>query len=139
MSPTTLASRIARFLPTSTTPRYVRVYDNEGETADRYTVVFTGQAATLRLEGAPNHYPYLAMGGSPFQPNGFCQHGETEGQACDTIRPGGGYVWPPALGRKNHLGTRIRFADLPADCQTAALRDYRAIWGIDEPEMLMAA
>lgn len=36
----------------------------------------------------------------------------------------------PAIGRKCHLGRRIRFQDLPADCQKLVLSDYREIWRV---------
>lgn len=97
-------------------PRYVRIYDNGGETADRYTAVFTGK----RGKGQ-----YVGMSAEPFHPQGFGQHGETrDSRPCDVDRHG----WPPAMGRKNHLGTRIPFDALPADCQSLVLSDYNAIW-----------
>jgi hypothetical protein len=117
-------------------PRYVRCYDNGGPDApdgscDRYTVVFTGRAAKSKGIGwQPDQWPYLAMSGSPFHPQGFGQHGHTNHQPCDTLthNPKRPYGWPPAIGRRNHLGTRIRFQDLPPDCRKLVLRDYKEIW-----------
>lgn len=123
-------------------PRYVRVYDNGGPdvengSVDRYTVVFSGNYNNLgrsRFSGRTSniHY-YLAMSGAPFHPQGFCQHGDVEYRCIDTIgKNGRGYVWPPAIGRKCHLGKRIRWEDLPKDCQKAAMEDYKDIWDIQE-------
>lgn len=110
-------------------PRWVRVYDNGGADAggsiDQYTVVFTGRAPVMKGgPGQANQYPYLAMNCAPFHPQGFGQHGHTNHSPCDT--PNG--TWPPALGRKNHLGTRIKFSDLPYDCRRCVINDYLAIW-----------
>jgi hypothetical protein len=103
-------------------PRWVRVYDNGGETVDRYTVVFTHAAVSRKFGG---RVPYLAMNGSPYAPQGFCQHGDT-GRPCDTM----GVGWAPAIGRKCHLGRRIEFIALPLDCQKAVWRDYADYWDI---------
>lgn len=106
-------------------PRYVRVYDNNNESVDRYSVVFTGN---YRGTGANRSaYQYLGMSAAPFHPQGFCQHGESQDQ-IDVNRSG----FAPAIGRKNHLGKRITFADLPGDCQSVVMRDYRAIWNLNE-------
>lgn len=110
-------------------PRWVRCYDNGGETADRYTVVFTGRAA------GKAGWPYLAMSAAPFHPQGFGQHGDAGVGACWPVdcngkQDGRTFVWPPALGRKNHLGTRIRFQDLPEDCKRCVWSDYSELWTI---------
>lgn len=108
-------------------PRYVRVYDNEGRSFDRYTAVFSGRTAVMRGgPGQPNQYPYIGMSANPYHPQGFGQHGHTDHSACDAV----GGKWPPAIGRSNHLGKRIAFADLPADCQDLVIRDYIAIWNL---------
>jgi hypothetical protein len=103
-------------------PRYVRCYDN-GESGDRYTVVFSKKSVT---QNRPHYFMYLGMSGAPFHPQGVCQHGETPHWPCDAKNG----KWPPAIGRKNHLGKRIAFADLPADCQKAVLNDYKDLWNI---------
>jgi hypothetical protein len=82
--------------------RGVRIYDNggpdkKGGSVDRYTVCYR------------ECHPYVGMCSHPFHPQGVCQHGE-HWQAID--RP-----------RHAHLGKRISFDDLPADCQTVVLRD----------------
>lgn len=91
------------------TPKYVRVYDNGGETVDRYTVVYSQMRDGWQR--------YTLMSGAPFYPQGVCQHGEIESwRAIDRPRYG-------------HLGRKIRYEDLPADCQRAVMQDYRAYWG----------
>lgn len=112
-------------------PRYVRCYDNGGRSFDRYTVCFTGRAATLRGPGGWE-YLYLGMSDHPFHPQGFGQHGVTKGFHCDCLggKRGTEYRRPPAVGRKNHLGVRIHFQDLPPDCQKAVLTDYKEIWSL---------
>jgi hypothetical protein len=124
--------RRRRLLPDGV-PKYVRVYDNGGETADRYSVVFTGRYE----KGTPKDgkwFSYLAMSGSPFHPQGIGIHGSTQHQPADTIDGEGGWKWPPAIGRKCHLGKRIRFEDLPEDCRRLTLSDYGEIWGLDTDE-----
>jgi len=100
-------------------PRWVRVYD-EPSTMDRYTVVYTGHYRRNPREG----YQYLGMSEDP---RGYSQHGESEFSPIDT--PDG--KWAPAIGRKCHLGRRIPFAELPAECQALVLQDYRELWGLD--------
>jgi hypothetical protein len=90
-------------------PRYVRCYDNKGASIDRYTVVFTGRYG---------YFMYLAMNARPFDPQGFGQHGESQGEPIDR----------PTYG---HLGTKIKFADLPEDCQKLVISDYKGIWSLD--------
>ena len=114
------AAREARLLPNGV-PRWIRCYDNRDETIDRYTVVFTGRYTHL----TGGEHNYLAMNSAPFHPQGFGQHGSTD---FVTDCPNG--AWPPALGRKCHLGWRIKFEDLPADCQKVALADYVFLWGL---------
>lgn len=105
-------------------PRWIRAYDNGGETIDRYTVVYTGRypknSSAYRTE-----YEYVGMSADPFHPQGFGQHGGTTYGPCDT-RDGR----PPAIGRKCYLGRRIAFRDLPPDCRQLVMADYRAIWGL---------
>jgi hypothetical protein len=55
------------------------------------------------------------MNAAPFHPQGFGQHGESDRGPVD---------FPPCrLGRRNHLGKRILFADLPPDCQRLVVQD----------------
>jgi hypothetical protein len=105
-------ARAARLMPNGI-PRYVRCYDNGGATADRYTVVYTGN-----YPGKPRGvYEYVGMNSHPFHPLGFGQHGESQNGPIDR----------PSYG---HLGKRIAFNDLPDDCKRLVLSDYRADWGL---------
>jgi hypothetical protein len=69
----------------------VRVYDNGGETADRYTVVYMG------MPEGQGSYGARGMDAHPFHPQGIG-------------------MWVSAMPGR-HLGKRIRLEDLPADCQ----------------------
>lgn len=117
-------TRLARFLPNGI-PRYVHCYDNGGPdgksgSIDRFTVVFTG-----RYKGRQG-CDYLAMSSQPFHPQGFGQHGWNQ-IPIDANNSG----FAPAIGKRNHLGRRIAFQDLPADCQKFVLKDYAEIWGLE--------
>ena len=113
--------RTANLLPNGE-PKYIRAYDNGGTSADRYTVVYTGR---YRGKG---WFQHVGMSALPFHPQGVGMHGESERQ-IDTNKSG----FAPAIGRKNHLGKRITFAELPPDCQKLVLADYRAFWNLPEP------
>ena len=102
-------ARRERLLPEGK-PRYIRCYDNGGETLDRYTVVYTGR---YRGDG---WFQYISMNSSPFHPQGIGQHGEHPTQ-----------IDRPSYG---HLGKKITFDDLPEDCQKLVMQDYNAIWGL---------
>lgn len=76
----------------------IKCYDNGGKTIDhRYTVVF------IQRPSLGNTYECLGMDDSPFNARGICMHGNA------------------VLGR--HLGKRIKFEDLPRDCQIAVKND----------------
>ena len=116
-------------------PKYIRVYDNSGASFDRYTVVYTGHYQTKlwtdgKLRDADGHardrrFLYVGMSEFPFHPQGFGQHGEATAGPID-VTDG----WPPAMGRKNHLGTRIPFSKLPPDCKRLVKRDYNELWNL---------
>ena len=130
MTKTAYQKRRERFMPNGI-PRWVRVYDNggvdvEGGSIDRYTVVFTGRYTHL----TGGEHSYLAMNGCPFYPQGFGQHGSADFQIDAYDHQTHRSIWPPAIGRKNHLGTRIHFTDLPRDCQICTLMDYLSIWDL---------
>jgi len=119
-----------RLLPNNI-PRYVRCYDDNGGSADRYTVVFTG---TYNNIGKPKHSPtvssihyYIGMSGAPYHPQGICQHGESEWRCIDVNDKG----FAPAIGRKNHLGKRISWDNLPDDCKQVVTQDYKEIWDLE--------
>lgn len=106
-------TRTERLLPGGI-PRYIRCYDNGGRSADRYTVVFTG-----RYKGRQG-CDYLAMSAYPFHPQGVGQHGWNKN-----------VIDRPSYG---HLGWKIKFSDLPEDCQKLVLQDYRDIWKLEQNE-----
>lgn len=117
--------RANRLLPNGI-PKYIRIYDNgglavDGGTADRYTVVFTGNYT----HNTGGEHQVLGMSGEPYHPQGVCLHSSYREQV-DAPGPG----WPPAIGRKCHLGTRIRFSELPKICQHVVLTDYSSLWDI---------
>jgi hypothetical protein len=119
----TTTQRQNRLMPGGV-PRYVRVYDNGGETWDRFTAVFARKSITAEH---PHYFVYGRMSSMPFHPQGFGQHGESKFSPVDAMNG----QWPPAIGRKCHLGKRIRFQDLPEDCRKLVLRDYKEIWGLE--------
>jgi hypothetical protein len=106
-------ARKARLMPHGV-PKWVRCYDDGGKTLDRYTVVFTGRYKDRPKWGERGHCEYLGMSENPFSPQGFGQHGDD----------------PSAIDRPtySHLGKRIKFADLPPNCQNCVKQDYRALW-----------
>lgn len=112
-------------------PRWIRVYDNGGETVDRFTVLFTGRIAGK----APGWNFYLGMSKNPYHPQGFGQHGEYQGQPYDVNRHG----FAPAIGRKCHLGRRIRFDVLPEPCRRLVVDDYAEYWRLDKQAAFKAA
>jgi hypothetical protein len=111
-------------------PRWIRCYNNGGTDAggsmDQYTVCFTGRAAVTHTPGYASEYPYVAMNAAPFHPQGFGQHGSSKGKHCDTNKWG----FAPMVGKRNHLGLRIRFQDLPEDCRKLVVQDYKEIWNL---------
>jgi hypothetical protein len=114
--------RLASLLPGGK-PRWVRCYDYGERHLDRYTVVFTG-----RYPKVPGWYQYLCLGTDP---RGYCQHGESQHTPIDV--PASGLSWAgPSVGRRNHLGLRIAFSDLPPACQAVVLSDYRELWDLPE-------
>jgi hypothetical protein len=91
----------------------IRIYDNgqdDNATLDQFTVVFTKPVVTAW--GGRLSYSYLGMSVNPFDPQGFGQHGESWDQPIDKPQ------W-------RHLGRKIKFEDLPADCQKAVLNDLK--------------
>lgn len=114
LSPAKMAERIARFVPGGI-PRWIHVYDNGGETADRYTVVFTGRYR----EKTGGSFWHVTMSGAPTHPQGVCMHGESEHTQIDS----------PTYG---HLGKKISFHDLPEACRNIIVHDYSELWDLTE-------
>lgn len=120
--------RLRRLLPNNY-PRYVRVYDNGGESADRYTVVFTGKYNSIgRSRGSSRAdvaYWHIGMSENPFHPQGVCLW-DSHTRIIDL----GKDSFPPKIGAKCHLGKRIQWHQLPEECQKAALHAYRELWNL---------
>lgn len=114
--------RASRILPNGK-PRYIRCYDNGGETIDRYTCVFTGNYNNIgkgrKSDRRYDEFIYLGMSGAPFHPQGFGQHGSSVTQID---RP-----------KYSHLGKKVQYDDLPSDVQLCIMQTYLDIWNfIDE-------
>lgn len=69
---------------------------------DRYTVLY---GAPIWTADMGRNVPYVGMSAAPFHPQGFGQHGEM-----------------PSYNRAA-LGKKIRFLDLPPDCQKLVVQD----------------
>lgn len=95
------------------TPRYIRCYDNGGETADRYTVVFTGRYK----QNTGGEFWYVGMSGNPFHPLGIGTHGSSRTQ-----------IDYPSYG---HLGKKVKFDDLTENCKLCVLQTYKDLWEIN--------
>jgi len=93
-------------------PRYIRCYDNQGLTIDRYTVVFTGRY-THKTNG---DFIDLSMNSNPYHPQGFGQYGYSD--------------YPIDRPAYSHLGKKIKFDDLPEDCKKLVLSDYIDLWDL---------
>ena len=94
-------------------PRYIVIYDNGGETADRFTVIFTREVNA-------GYYQGVGMSAAPFHPQGFCQHFE--------------YNYRIDKPSYKHLGKRIGFTDLPSSCQKAVMQDYVYLYDLVKGE-----
>jgi len=105
------AARIASLLPNGK-PKKVRCYDNGGRTADRFTVVFSGHWRGKTIGWTS----LLHMSSAPYHPQGVGIHDQVQGT--------------PDHPRYSHLGKKISFDALPADCQKAVLEDYKVLWDL---------
>jgi hypothetical protein len=93
-------------------PAYVLdVFDNKGETADRYTVLFTDEHLTQHgdKQFATTYVPYLGMSGAPSHPQGISQWGET--CAYDAV------AYRYRCGKQ-----RIKWLDLPENIRRHVVR-----------------
>ena len=108
-------ARTDKFMPNGV-PKKIRLYDNGGETADRYTVVFTG-----RIPGKGTGQCWgRGMSSDPFHPQGIGTWFEYDRMIdCPTY---------------SHIGKKIKFEDAPAQVQKSIVVDYKYIWGLHSPE-----
>jgi len=112
-------------------PKWVRVYSNlntKNESFDCFTVVYTKKAIVneRELETGEKYvysrsFVYLGMSEKPYHPQGFGQHGESEHDPIDK----------PTY---SHLGRKIKFSELPTDCQHCAIETYLDLWNISKDE-----
>ena len=107
-----IRDRESRLIPDGI-PRYIHCYDNGGKTADRYTVVFTG-----RYSKPGGEFWHLGMSAKPYHPQGVCLSGASREQ-----------IDYPRYG---HLGKRIKFENLPDQCMSVVLKEYRQLWNIEK-------
>jgi hypothetical protein len=105
--------RKMRLLPDGK-PRYIRCYDNDGNTADQYTVCFTGNYT----KNTGGEFWNLFMNAMPFSPQGI---GMSNSESFQIDKPS-----------YKHLGKKIKFDDLPDDCQKLVLQDYVYLWNITD-------
>lgn len=84
-------------------PARFRIYDNDGETFDRFTII---DSKCCRVQGIRT-YIYLGFSEDPFHPQGFGQHGELSGSS---------YVEHTANNFAS-MGKRIAGNDLPKQGQ----------------------
>lgn len=89
----------------------IRVYDNGGKTADRYTVYYL----TPQYFHGEKFYIYIGMSAYPTHPQGIGEHGEVSSSQL------------PRHKYHRGIGKRIEFADLPVDCQTVVNRELEVI------------
>jgi hypothetical protein len=117
---TTLEERQAKLIKQDGSPKEIMIFDNGGETWDRYTVIYTGPYIHLTGGAAL----YVGMSSNPFNPQGFGQHGEL----------GRIYITHAELPDYLHLGKRLDFQDLPEDCRTLVMNDYTDLWDLKPTE-----
>ena len=91
-------------------PSKLKVYDNNGASADQYTAVFTGKT----IEG---EFVYLGMSKNPYHPQGVGMHG-TSRERID-------------VPRYSHLGKPAKFHTLPINVKRCILHTYAELWNLD--------
>jgi hypothetical protein len=90
-------------------PRWIRCFDNGGETWDRYSVEFTRPNDF----GMSGYVVGRGMSANPFHPGGFGQWFEMRAYE---------------IGRKrSHWGKRVKFQDLPEAVKRCITQDYREL------------
>jgi len=83
----------------------LEIRDNQGETLDRYCVVY--DYSDQETANGEKLYWSVCMNSAPFHPQGIGSHG-------------------PAMPGK-HLGKKIKFSQLPADCQKLVMQDLSEV------------
>lgn len=94
---------------TDGTPKYVSCWMTKRDpTGDCYTVLYT-----RIFNGCWNG---VGMSEYPTWPTGFGQH----------------FDYDRTRTPKLHIGSRIKFSELPPDCQKLVVRDYCELWSTGE-------
>lgn len=91
-------------------PTKVRCYTNDGETIDRYSIVFTGSYR----KNTDNQFWSLCCSSNPSHPQGVGSFNEDD-QMIDR----------PSYG---HLGAKIGFLELPTTVQRLVVSYYLDLW-----------
>jgi len=91
-------------------PIKVRCYTNDGETIDRYTIVFSGNYR----DRTDRQFWSLCCSGNPTHPQGVGSLGEDRQQ-----------IDYPTYG---HLGSKIAFRELPTEVQSLVVCYYLDLW-----------
>ena len=104
-------------------PSKVRCYTNDGETIDRYTIVFSGnyrgRLGRVLLPGNSGRVFWsLCCSSNPTHPLGVGTLAEDRQQ-----------IDYPTYG---HLGTKILFKELPTEVQSLVVCYYLDIWGFTD-------
>ena len=94
--------------------RLARFYDAGESQFDRFTAVYL--APDCIDEQGIKWFSYRAASVNPFAPNGFGIISQCCGLALDALEIA-------SLGKKNHLGKRVSFLDLPKDVQSLVISD----------------
>jgi hypothetical protein len=84
--------------------KHISVWENKN-CFDKFTVVYLDEVDER------GNVQYIGMSEHPFHPQGFGQHGEMKIYNVQYT------------GRGGCFDKRIKFADLPADCQKAVIQD----------------
>jgi len=92
-------------------PRHIRCYDNGGKTADRYTIVFSGN-----FSGRNGQCHYLGCCDNPYHPQGIGMHGSSN-EIID---------YPTY----SHLGKKVKFETLPEMVKKIIINDYSYFWDL---------
>jgi hypothetical protein len=94
-------------------PKKIRCYDNGGESADRYTIIFSGNYR----KNTDGVFWYIGCSENPFSPIGVGSVGESNTQ-IDT----------PSYG---HLGKKVKYDTLPINVKSYIISVYCDIWVFD--------
>lgn len=97
--------KFGKFFREDNSPKYLRIYDNDGASFDRITAVFTRKYN--------DEYTYLGMSSNA---TGYCLH-EFSKEIID--RP-----------KYSHLGKPIKFNDLSGKCRIAVYSTYFSLIGL---------